>query len=77
MHIKDIKNIIPIIISNIINIISGQKENGAKGKEIIININTKIVITENEQTKNIIEDINNTTKLGYRIHHPNIQQKGA
>ena len=65
------------MISNIINKISGHKEQGIKGKEIMININTKIVIAENEQMKNTDEAINNKAKLGYRIHHPNMQQAGA
>ena len=64
-------------MSNIINMISGQREHGTKGKEIMININTKIVIAENEQMKNTDEAINNKAKLGYRIHHPNMQQAGA
>ena len=65
------------MISNIINIISGQREYGIKGKEIIINVNMKIVITENEQIKNITETINKVAKLGYSMHHPNTQQAGA
>ena len=77
MHNRNIKNIIPIIMSNIINMISGQREHGIKGKEIMININTKIVMAENEQMKNINETINSKDKLGYRMHHPNIQQAGA
>ena len=77
MHIRNIKNIIPIKILHIINIISGQKENGTKGKEVIINIEVKIVIIKNEQIKNIVETINNKAKLGYKTHHPKIQQAGA
>ena len=77
IHNKNTKNIIPIIRSNIINKISGHKEQGIKGKEIIINVITKIVITENEQAKNPVETIKRTAKLGYRIYHPNMQQAGA
>ena len=76
-HNQNIENIIPIIISNIINIISIQKEQGAKGREIITNISTKIVMIKNAQIKNIVEIINNVAKLGYRIHQPNTQQAGA
>ena len=57
--------------------ISMQKEQGAKGREIITNISTKIVMIKNAQIKNIVEIINNVDKLGYRIHQPNIQQDGA
>ena len=77
IHNKNTKNIIPIIKSNMIRIISGQREQGIKGIEIMINVITKIVIVENEQTKKVIEIINSKAKLGYRIHHPNIQQAGA
>ena len=45
--------------------------------EMVQNIKVNITIIENVQEKNKNDTSNNTTKFGYKIHHPNIQKAGA